>query len=332
MAGFALAGGLSGAIVAETAPTTTGAPTDATATGTTAAPTTSTTPWLPEGVTVAGIPVGGLSPVAAYAAVRDAFAEPLVLLVGHRRLRVAPGRLGAVAYVRGAVARARDVAPGSTVGLVVVVRGADVRSYISSLARRFDRRPVDSRLFLRHLRPFITKDVPGRRLERGAAAQAIVGALLTGTRGPLRLPFKAIAPAVTHRSFGPVIVIHRDSRRLELYRGMRLWRHFIVATGQARYPTPLGRVSIVVRWRNPWWYPPASPWARGLRPIPPGFGNPLGTRWMGLSVPGVGIHGTPDAASLGYSVSHGCIRMSIREAEWLFEHVAIGTPVFIVAD
>jgi len=51
---------------------------------------------------------------------------------------------------------------------------------------------------------------------------------------------------------------------------------------------------------------------------------------MGLSVPGVGIHGTPDAASIGYSASHGCIRMRILDAEWLFEHVSEGTPVFIV--
>jgi lipoprotein-anchoring transpeptidase ErfK/SrfK len=51
---------------------------------------------------------------------------------------------------------------------------------------------------------------------------------------------------------------------------------------------------------------------------------------MGLNASGVGIHGTPDAASIGYSASHGCIRMRIPEAEWLFTRVRIGTPVFIV--
>jgi lipoprotein-anchoring transpeptidase ErfK/SrfK len=51
---------------------------------------------------------------------------------------------------------------------------------------------------------------------------------------------------------------------------------------------------------------------------------------MGTSAAGVGIHGTPDAASIGYSASHGCIRMQIPQAEWLFEHVRIGTPVVIV--
>jgi lipoprotein-anchoring transpeptidase ErfK/SrfK len=52
---------------------------------------------------------------------------------------------------------------------------------------------------------------------------------------------------------------------------------------------------------------------------------------MGLSSPGVGIHGTPSDGSIGYSVSHGCIRMHVRDAEWLFTRVGIGTPVFIVA-
>ena len=66
---------------------------------------------------------------------------------------------------------------------------------------------------------------------------------------------------------------------------MKLRRTFGVATGQSQYPTPLGRFHIVVKWRNPWWYPPASDWAKDAKPIPPGPGNPLGTRWMGISAP-----------------------------------------------
>ena len=50
---------------------------------------------------------------------------------------------------------------------------------------------------------------------------------------------------------------------------------------------------------------------------------------MGISAPGVGLHGTPDAASIGYSASHGCIRMRIPDAEWLFNDVSVGTPVYI---
>jgi L,D-transpeptidase ErfK/SrfK len=125
-------------------------------------------------------------------------------------------------------------------------------------------------------------------------------------------------------------VINRSDNVLRLFKGTKPWRTFRVATGQYAYPTPSGRFDIVVKWKNPWWYPPASPWAAGASPVPPGPGNPLGTRWMGLSSPGVGIHGTPKPESIGYSESHGCIRMLIPQAEWLFEHVDVGTTVFIV--
>ncbi len=129
----------------------------------------------------------------------------------------------------------------------------------------------------------------------------------------------------------PIIVIHRGSNRLYLYKGIRLVRTFPVATGQAQYPTPLGQFQIVVKWVDPWWYPPTQDaWARGLKPVPPGPGNPLGTRWMGLSAPGVGIHGTDEPWSIGHSESHGCIRMQVPSAEWLFSRVRIGTPVFII--
>ena len=111
---------------------------------------------------------------------------------------------------------------------------------------------------------------------------------------------------------------------------MRFRASFGVAVGQPIYPTPVGKFTIVTMQRNPWWYPPDTAWAAGASPIPPGPGNPLGTRWMGLSASGVGIHGTPDAASIGYSASHGCIRMRIPDAEWLFERVEVGSTVFIV--
>jgi len=86
-----------------------------------------------------------------------------------------------------------------------------------------------------------------------------------------------------------------------------------------------------VKEKNPWWYPPTQDaWAKGLQPVPPGPGNPLGTRWMGLSAPGVGIHGTDEPWSIGHSESHGCIRMQVPDAEWLYKRVRVGTPVFII--
>jgi lipoprotein-anchoring transpeptidase ErfK/SrfK len=294
--------------------------------------TTPTPPPIAEGVTIASVDVGGMTPDEATTAVQQAFGQSIELAVAGTRVLVTPDLLGGRADVQKAVLRATTAVAGAVIALPVTVDRSVTSRFIASLAKRFDRTPVSSQLLLRRDRPFLTKDKVGRTLDRKRTVAAIVVELRSNTRDPLTVGFRHPKPAVTRRNFGRVIVIHRGENRLFLYDGMRFERIFTVATGQSQYPTPLGRFKIVVKWRNPWWYPPPSPWAQGSKPIPPGPGNPLGTRWMGLSAPGVGIHGTPSDGSIGYSVSHGCIRMHIPEAEWLFDHVDIGTTVFIVPD
>jgi L,D-transpeptidase catalytic domain/Putative peptidoglycan binding domain/Bacterial Ig domain len=128
------------------------------------------------------------------------------------------------------------------------------------------------------------------------------------------------------------IVIDQSAHLLTLERFGRPPISFPVALGQPAYPTPDGHFTIISKVENPTWVPPPdAPWAQGAVPIPPGPGNPLGTRWMGLSTPGVGIHGTDDPASIGYSVSHGCIRMQVPDAERLFTMVSLGMGVYIHA-
>lgn len=325
---------IAGADGGTTGTTPTTAPTEPPTT--TEPPSTTTIPeprTIAPGVTVGHVPVGGMSYSEARAAVSAAFATPLVLVVSaSHRVEVAPRDLGAYPHLTLAVRRAFTVHRfGFNVPLPVELAPGGVERFAEALGRKLDRKPVDSRLILYHLAPRITKDLPGRRLNRILAARAIVLALVTQSRTPISLVFRPVQPELTPKAFPHTIVIRRGSHELTLYRGATVQRRFGVATGQAIYPTPLGRFQIVVKYRDPWWYPPiGSSWAAGEKPIPPGPGNPLGTRWMGLSAPDVGIHGTPNAASIGYSASHGCIRMRIPDAEWLFDHVEIGTTVFIV--
>jgi lipoprotein-anchoring transpeptidase ErfK/SrfK len=300
-----------------------------TTTGTTG---TTTDPQLiADGVTIGGIDVAGLSADDATIAVTSFFETPLPLLVTGHQISVTPDQLGARAYVKDAVSAALAAAPDTALKLHVKINRHRSEAYVRSVAKRFDHAPVDAKLSLRNLRPYVTRQKRGWALRQLKALSAIFGALVADTRDPVQLRVRPLAPKVTRKSIGPVIVIRRGSNQLYLYKVTRPWRVFGVATGQSQYPTPLGRWTIVVKWRNPWWYPPKSPWAAGAKPIPPGPGNPLGTRWMGLSASGVGIHGTPDDASIGYSASHGCIRMHIPDAEWLFNRVRIGTTVFIVS-
>jgi len=286
---------------------------------------------IPVGVTIAGVQVGGLAPDVATATVEQGFELPLQLKVGTTTVLVTPNVLGATPVIDKAIERALTAEPNSAIPLGVTVEPGAVAHFVGTLAQRFDRPAADAKVYLRNLRPWLSTERPGRKLVQRTAVHDINVALTDATRQPVDLVTTAVKPKVTRRNFGPVIVIRRSSNQLMLYQGMRYLRFFAVATGQSIYPTPLGRFTIVVKWRNPWWYPPNSPWAQGQKPIPPGPNNPLGTRWMGLSAPGVGIHGTPSDASIGYSVSHGCIRMHIPEAEWLFNHVEVGTTVFIVA-
>jgi hypothetical protein len=286
------------------------------------------------GVSIAGVGVGGLTSEPARTRIRRAFVRPLEFMHEGERWRVRPSRFAARWFVPAAVTRALDARPGQSLELGVSYRPRLVQRYVSEVAARFYHEPVDARLtgLASDGRPLIAKERPGRRVGKSLLAGSIAHALHTPRRAPLRLPMKPVPAAVTKAEFGAVVVIARESRRLTLYDEQRVVRSFPIATGQASYPTPLGMFGIATKQRNPWWYPPPdSDWAQGKEPIPPGPGNPLGTRWMGLTAPLVGIHGTPDSASIGYSASHGCIRMHIPDADWLFDQVEVGTPVVITA-
>ena len=321
-----------------TPPATTAPPTTTEPSTTTPPPTTTVLPprgpkLIQPGVTIGGLLVGGLTRSEARELVDQRFGKPITLVVSPaRKLRVTPDALGAEAYVAKAVTTAVRVRrEGFQVPLRVDVANGKLTRYLGDLAKQTDRKPVDASLTLRNFAPVAHPSAPGRRLMQVVAARELSLAVRKHERS-LELPFQALDPKVTEADLGKVIVIKRGSNQLLFYDGDKLKRTFRVATGQSSYPTPLGHYEIVTMQRNPWWYPPqGSAWAEGATAIPPGPGNPLGTRWMGISSPYVGIHGTPDAASIGYSASHGCIRMLIPQVEWLFQRVDVGTPVFIVS-
>jgi hypothetical protein len=109
------------------------------------------------------------------------------------------------------------------------------------------------------------------------------------------------------------LIIHVDveQKRLTLFQGDRILRSYTVATGAWDTPTPVGVFTITHRFSGQMC----------------GFG----TCFLGLNVPwgNYGIHGTNKPESIGYSASHGCIRMNVADAEELYKLVPNGTKVVI---
>jgi lipoprotein-anchoring transpeptidase ErfK/SrfK len=297
----------------------------------TATPAAAPTRVIPTGVSVGGVRVGGLSAEPARLRVQAAFARPVSIAYRGRVLQVTPRQVAAAIGVDAAVSSALAATPHSHIALPVNYSHERLDKLVGFLAHRYNRPARAARVTgASAAGPEFAPAKPGLAVNTKTLRAALVQLLQDGTRARLQLLTRPVAAKRTVANFGPAIVIRRGANTLKLYNGRRLVRTFRVATGQAIYPTPAGVWRIVDKQRNPWWRPPTSAWARGLKAIPPGPGNPLGTRWMGLDASGVGIHGTNAPASIGYSQSHGCIRMQVPEAEWLFQHVRLGTPVVVL--
>jgi hypothetical protein len=284
------------------------------------------------GVSVSGVRLGGLTAQPASTAVRARFSRPLVVVYPGWKFVATPEELGGRPGVDAAVRSALSATPRSRIALPVVYSKTAVAAFVHRIATEIQREPRDAVLLGADASgPHFRHDRPGLAVDEDGLRRALAHELSTGSRKPLGVVTIRYGARHTIDGLGELVLVDRAANSLRLYRGDRLLRTFHVATGQSIYPTPTGRFRIVDKQMYPWWYPPTyDSWAKGLKPVPPGPGNPLGTRWMGLSAPGVGIHGTPDDSSIGYSASHGCIRMHVWEAEWLFERVRVGTPVIIL--
>lgn len=120
-----------------------------------------------------------------------------------------------------------------------------------------------------------------------------------------------------------VIVVSLEDRKLALLEGGKVVSVYPVAVGKPSTPSPMGTFTIERRVMNP-------TYSHDGRTVPPGPNNPVGTRWMGLSIRGYGIHGTNAPHSIGQAASHGCIRMGKADLEQLYSKVEVGDTVELI--
>jgi lipoprotein-anchoring transpeptidase ErfK/SrfK len=121
------------------------------------------------------------------------------------------------------------------------------------------------------------------------------------------------------------LVLKLGQRQVYVYRGEKVLAKYPVAIGRPSAPTPTGSFQVFEMVVNPAWQ---SPWTGEVEA--PGPDGSLGLRWIGftrLSGGVIGFHGTPNVASIGRAVSHGCVRMRNEDVVKLFAQIKVGTPV-----
>lgn len=311
---------------------------------------------IAEGISIAGVDVGGLEADEAAAAVRRQLLAPL-----RHSLRVSfageswtlPGaRLKLHADVDGAVeqALAESQQGGLPSRLVRYVSGGEIEKRIP--AELHYSQPAIKR-FVRHVAAAVNREPRNADVEPSADSLEVVagrnGRKLRDHRLEARLeravrsadvPRTIVASAHATRpqvttaevaaEYPTYLTLDRGSFTLRLWEHLKLAEEYTVAVGMEGLETPEGLYAIEEKEENPVWRVPDSAWAGDLagQTIPPGPSNPIKARWMGI-YEGAGIHGTEETESLGTAGSHGCVRMAIPDVEELYDRVEVGTPIFI---
>jgi L,D-transpeptidase catalytic domain/Putative peptidoglycan binding domain len=306
---------------------------------------------LPSGTIIEDVPVGGLDFDAAVVRVRAEVEEPLrrpvVLKTESYEVTTTAWDLGfrvdVPRTVRTALLRSTGGNPISRLGARVLSSGepvfvdappswgeGDLDAVLARAAEAVEQAPQNADIdvstgFLR-----FTPEKAGRILDVEASRRAIMAGVQLGDAS-VRLVTHPVPPGEADESLNKVILVRTGENKLYLYDRGVIVKSWPVATGTASYPTPTGIHKIIAKIENPSWYNPGSDWARGLpKVIGPGPSNPLGTKALELDAPGILIHATSDRGSIGYSASHGCIRMTEESEAELFAMVPTGTRVAIV--
>jgi lipoprotein-anchoring transpeptidase ErfK/SrfK len=311
---------------------------------------------IAEGVTIAGVDVGGLNEEEAAALVRRELLKPL-----RHSLRVSfdgeswrlPGaklkiRADVDQAVEQAVADSQDGGfPGRLVRYVtgnavdekitpqVEYSDRAVRRFVNHVADEVNREPRNADVEASGDSLEVVAGEPGRKLRDHLLIKDLEAAVLNA-KAPRTIVahVHSTKPEVTTKEvaaeYPSYLTLDRSTFTLRLWQHLKLTKTYTVAVGMEGLETPEGLYEIQEKEENPVWNVPNSAWAGSLagQTIPPGPSNPIKARWMGI-FEGAGIHGTEETYSLGSAASHGCVRMAIPDVEELYDLVEVGTPIYI---
>lgn len=307
---------------------------------------------FPPGVRIDGIVVGGLTQAEAVAMCRSELAgldsQPVTLTVDGESWSNTAADVGLEIDYEGMVERAyksawdtslpermirRFLGSPRSMNMPLVIKYDDqlLRRFVNAAMPSIECEPKNAYLDVSSGEAVVRGPKTGRRAGLEQVLAAAEKALADGER-TVEVPIaKRTPPKITEVTVGKLILVNQEAHTLSLYDRDKLLAKYPVAVGSAKYPTVIGEWAVVRVEKNPTWYNRGSTWMENMpESISPGPTNPLGTRAITINGGGILIHGTSDTGSIGYSVSHGCIRMYMRDVEALYEQVNVGMPVYII--
>ncbi len=305
------------------------------------------------GTTILGLDVSGMTREEAVKAVKDEVAasvlKPVTLVFREKSWTVDPVEMGIQVDVEGMVEEAYRSAWGRSwlergwrrllnrpmdinIGLSISMQDDSLRARLAKIAREVDQEAKSASLSFDNNSGKLTyhHSREGRQVDIQASLEKLAAALLDPENRTSELVVNITQPSLTDEQVKTVLVVDIMGNTLKWYDKDQLVKTYYVATGEPKFPTPLGKFYIIRKEKDPVWLNPGSEWAKSMPPrIDPGPDNPLGTRALVTSAAGgtVLIHGTRNLTPGLYS--HGCIRMANWAIEELFDHVEVGTPLFI---
>lgn len=306
---------------------------------------------FPDGVRIVGVNVAGLNQTEALAKVKHDLAgvanRPLTLKVDSEKYRISPQELGLMLDYKKMVEEGYEQAwnvnifermarrfinrPNDIRISLVANNDPDrVQGYLSAIINSINRYPRDAYVDPSSGKPVIVPAQDGRNCDMAQLQKDVDAALLTPSR-IVNVKVGRTPAALKDSFFGKFIIVNVNEHKLSLWNRDQLLVEYPVACGSPSWPSPPGAWKVVQKEMNPSWTNPHDAWSGSMPAyIAPGPGNPLGTRALATSASGVLIHGTPSSWSIGTNVSHGCIRMYMKDVEQLFDMVDTGIPVYII--
>ena len=313
---------------------------------------------ITKGITVGGVPVGGMKEAAARAKLRRAVLEPLNQpVVAHyqgKHYKLTPAQAKVGVDIDGSISQAiqrsregnifartaRNVQGkqiDEDIKLDIAYNHRAINRMVKRISTKIDRPARDATLDLEEGNINPTPSATGLSVRAAKLRRQLRRSLLSvdGSRS-VKVQTKMVEPKVTSKDladkYPAVVIVHRGAFQLSLYKHLKLAKTYGIAVGRVGLETPAGLYHVQNKAINPAWTMPNSSWVapkdRG-KVIPGGTAaNPLKARWLGIYA-GAGIHGTDDSGSIGSAASHGCIRMRIPDVEELYPQVPVNAPVYI---